>query len=543
MKRSKVSNKKSTNELELCNENIQLIVDDTESFVDYFNIDRRGKKWLTLSIEEALLKYQDASDEKRLISYSYKKRFGSLLCEVYISGSKLDVLHPLDNGIMSESNAIDHIFNTGPGEMLYRYKEGTNIISITIQTELPKIKLPGPVMLQAIVFGIVAGLLIKMLPADVVTVMVERYISPIYSTLMAALKGITEPVIFITLIVGICALDDLNTLNNVGRKIILSFLLISTVMFVMACAVCIFVFKGNGQSVTSFDPSSLLELLLTAIPTNIIAPFSEGNMIQIVILGVISGIVLLSLGEKVDMIKRTIIEFKFFFFSILQTFVKTLPIVVFLSVVKVILTVNVSDSAIIWKLIVVDQGLNIILAIGLLLYISIKYKVKLSVLFKKISPLTSLAFVTGSSTAVIPDFYKTLPNRLGIDEKYVNYWVPLSNSFFSPSTIFALIVYAFFATQAQGSAISIGWIIILYVMIIQIGMATPRIPGGIIASVSILFSQLGLNTDQLGIIMGANVLILYLDTAVATITRCVCAIDSAAKEGYCNLDILRDSSK
>ena len=182
-----------------------------------------------------------------------------------------------------------------------------------------------------------------------------------------------------------------------------------------------------------------------------------------------------------------------------------------MSVVKVILTVNVSDSAIIWKLIVVDQGLNIILAIGLLLYISIKYKVKLSVLFKKISPLTSLAFVTGSSTAVIPDFYKTLPNRLGIDEKYVNYWVPLSNSFFSPSTIFALIVYAFFATQAQGSAISIGWIIILYVMIIQIGMATPRIPGGIIASVSILFSQLGLNTDQLGIIMGANVLLLLLN--------------------------------
>lgn len=43
--------------------------------------------------------------------------------------------------------------------------------------------------------------------------------------------------------------------------------------------------------------------------------------------------------------------------------------------------------------------------------------------------------------------------------------------------------------------------------------------------------------------MAANVIILYLDTAVATITRYTCAINTAVKEGYCNLDILRDSKK
>ena len=73
-----------------------------------------------------------------------------------------------------------------------------------------------------------------------------------------------------------------------------------------------------------------------------------------------------------------------------------------------------------------------------------------------------------------------------------------------------------------------------------IGMATPRIPGGIIASCTIMFSQLGLTTDQLGIIMAANVLVLYLDTAVAAITRCCCAINSAKKQGYIDLDILKN---
>ena len=304
---------------------------------------------------------------------------------------------------------------------------------------------------------------------------------------------------------------------------------------------CLYVyFIGTGTSSTSFDPSSILNLLLTSIPTNIVSPFAEGNMIQIVILGLLSGLVLLILGEKTSTIKNVFVEFKFFFFTILGTFVKILPFVVFLSVVKVILSVNPSDSLIIWKIILVDQCLDITLAFILLLYTSIKHKVGIKVLFRKMFSLFSISFTTGSSTATIPEFYKVLPSKFGIDETYINYWVPLSNSFFSPSTIFALIVYAFFAAQSQSVSLSVSWIIVLYIMIIQIGMATPRIPGGIMASVTILFSQLNLNTEQLGIIMAANVIILYLDTAVASITRCTCAINSAVKEGYCNLDILRD---
>ena len=176
--------------------------------------------------------------------------------------------------------------------------------------------------------------------------------------------------------------------------------------------------------------------------------------------------------------------------TVLGTFVKILPFVVFLSVVKVILSINVSDSLVIWKIIVIDQCLDIVFAITLLLYTSIKHKVNIKTLFKKMSSSVNLSFTTGSSTATISEFYKCLPSKFGIDEKYVNYWVPLSNSFFSPSTIFALIVYAFFAAQAQNVSLSFAWIIVLYIMIIQIGMATPRIPGGIMASVTILFSQL-----------------------------------------------------
>lgn len=526
-------------ERQLTDTMIQSFIDKLNSNLSVLNIAKHNKTWLRLFLEESLLKYRDTLGESASFSYTIKKRFSNFLVEVFVDGDPIDVLHP--EGQNGEGSAIlDNLFNSSDGQILYKYQNGRNIISVSMPIESRISKLPGSPSLYAIILAVIVGLLMKLLPQDTTAMLVESYISPVYSTLMNALKGLMEPVIFISLVIGICALDDLKTLSTIGKKTLLSFLGLSTVMFAVTVITCIFVFPSKGEAALGFNPAEILKLLLDSIPSSIIKPFYDGNMIQIVVLGFVSGVVILILGEKVSTIKKFVLEFKFFFFSILEMFVKLLPIVVFLSVVKVILTISISDSATVWKIIAADQLLVVFIAFASLLFTSAKTKTPLGILIKKVTPLFNVSLTTGSSTATIPEFYKRLPTSFGIDEKYSNYWIPLSNSFFSPSTIIALIVYAFFSAQMQGIGHSVGWLITLYIMIIQIGMATPRIPGGIIASCSILFAQLGLTTDQLGIIMAANVLILYLDTAVAAVTRCCCAINVAVKQGYIDLDKLRD---
>jgi len=524
-------------QLKLSNNDIQSFNDELAQFIETQNIQKHNKTWLTLFLEETLLKYQDEFGPEAQFSYNIKKRFSNLLVELSIEGESVNVLHPKDAG--TDTILLDNLFNNSDGQVLYNYKGKRNIISVSMPIDAPKLKIPGSPQLHALILAVILGFSFKLLPSTFTDVMVNDYISPVYSVLMSALKGLMEPVIFISLVIGICTLDDFKTLSTIGKKTILSFIGISTIMYAFAVIACIFVFPSAGEGTRGFNPAEILTLLISSVPTNIIAPFADGNMIQIVVLGFVTGIAVLMLGEKSNGIKSLILEFKFFFFSILEMFIKILPFVVFLSMVKVILTLDVSDSATVWKIIVVDQLLVSFTAVFCLVRTSIKTKASIKVLFKKVLPIFNLSFVTGSSTAVIPEFYRRLPKYFGVDETYANYWVPLSNAFFSPSTIMALIVYAFFSAHMQGVGISIGWLIVLYIMIIQIGMATPRIPGGIIASCTILFSQLGITTDQIGIIMAANVLLLYLDTAVAAITRCCCAVDVACKQGYCDLEILR----
>lgn len=527
----------------LTNLDIQFFNDSLEEILNKLNIQKHNKTWLSLFLEEALLKYRDVFGENANFSFNIKKRFSILLVELFVEGKQINVLRPEGLDEIQGSDILDNIINNrSDGEILYNYKNGKNIISVSLPIEIKKIKLPGSANLHAIVLAIIVGLLLRLAPAEVTTLLVDDYISPIYSTLMATLKGLMEPVIFISLVIGICAIEDLTLLSTIGKRTLISFLKVSTVIFVIAVITCIFAFPTKGISTQAFNLANIIQLLLTSIPSNIVAPFFEGNMIQIVVLGFVCGIVILMLGEKASTIKKMILEFKFFFFTILDMFVKALPFVVFLSVVNVILTTSVSDSIVVWKLIVTDQLLVIVVAFVCLFYTSLQAKVPIKILFNKMRSIFFTSLTTGSSTAVIPEFYKVLPNDFGIDDKYTNYWIPLSNSFFSPSTIVALIVYAFFSAQTQNIGLSIEWIVILYIMIIQIGMATPRIPGGIIASCSILFSQLGLTNDQLGIVMAANVLILYLDTAVAGIIRCCCAINVAIKQNCIDLDVLNKPS-
>lgn len=523
----------------LSNESIKDFDDKMQTFLHPIKLSNQNKSWMSLTFEEILLSYKEALPEGTLFSYKYKKLFGSVLIEIFVKGNMIDLLHKhIDDEDSDSFSILDNLFAACNGQTLYRYSGGDNIISVSIPVVSAAQKFFKNKTFFAILLSVFVGLLLRFLPAQTQTVLYDSYISPVYSKLMAILKGVTEPAIFVSLVVGICGLGDLETMNKVGKKILFTFLITSSFMFVFAVAVCWTVFGGQGGG-TSFKFSDLLPFLLDSLPQNFLAPFTNGNMIQIVIVGIVTGICLLTLGEKASMIKQALVEFKFYFFSVLNGFSRVLPAIVFLSVLKAFLSLKMSEAAEIWKLIATDLSLHLVFLLGFLILVSMKCKVGISLLIHKALPIMSTSFTTGSTTAALPLFYQHFKERFGIDEKYANIHIPLSATFFSPSLIFALIVYTFFAAHMQGVGPSVMWLIVLYIMIIQMGMATPKIPGGIIASITLIFSQLSLNMDQLGIIMAANIIILYFDTAAGSTIHILCTILDARKERAIDMDVLR----
>jgi len=236
-------------------------------------------------------------------------------------------------------------------------------------------------------------------------------------------------------------------------------------------------------------------------------------------------------------------ELKFCLTRLLHYLIKIVPFLVFLSMVKVIITVEAPELARVWKILAVDQGLSIV---GIFLFfalVSVKYRVSIASLYSKISPAIHVALSTGSTTASIPELYQVIHPRLGVDESFANYWIPLSSTLFVPSVIFPLTAYAFFSAECQGVGISLGWVVVLFFMVLVMGIATPKVPGGVVATITIVLAQLGLNSDQLALIMSANVIMLYLDAAFAVVLRCMGAVLVSDRQKLCDLSVLKSDGK
>nr|MCR5089142.1 dicarboxylate/amino acid:cation symporter [Oscillospiraceae bacterium] len=89
----------------------------------------------------------------------------------------------------------------------------------------------------------------------------------------------------------------------------------------------------------------------------------------------------------------------------------------------------------------------------------------------------------------------------------------------SPSVITPLVSAAFFAGSYYGTPISLPQILIMYILVTQLSIASPKVPGGIMATFTLLLGQLGMPTDVVGLLMVSNVFIVNAQTGIGMIIR------------------------
>ena len=155
----------------------------------------------------------------------------------------------------------------------------------------------------------------------------------------------------------------------------------------------------------------------------------------------------------------------------------------------------------------------------MLIWLVLKTKMPASDFLKKISPAAIISFTTGSSIASLPESLNVSKNKLHVEEKFCNFWVPLSLVLFSPSKLIQLTIASFYVMEVSGENISLMEFLLIIFLAIQLSMATPNAAGGIVASFSILLTQIGLPLEFIGSLMIADVLTGNLFTGLNVLIR------------------------
>ena len=309
------------------------------------------------------------------------------------------------------------------------------------------------------------------------------------------------------------------TLVNIGSTVLTRFLLIDLGIIALSILVSqkFFPIESLGGE-NSMQVSTITELLLSIIPKNIPAAFMDKNILQVTIMASFAGICIIAINNRIPNVKIMVHELNYLFFKILETVFKVIPLIIFLCILKTLYVNKLSDFFVVWKLIVASL---IVYAIIIFLFsINLSFKsVNILDFTKKILPIITISFITGNSSATLPKSLEISKESLHIDEKLCNFWIPLALVLFSPSKLIQLTMAGFYVVAVSGEIISAMEFILIVFLAIQLSVATPNAGGGIVASFSILLTELGLPTEYIGSLVIADVITGNLFTALNSFIR------------------------
>jgi Na+/H+-dicarboxylate symporter len=158
----------------------------------------------------------------------------------------------------------------------------------------------GPLWLQILV-GIVLGVVLGALfPRFAVT------LKPLGDAFIVLIRMTLAPIIFATVVVGIARMGDLREVGRVGVKALVYFQIVSTIALIAGLIAVNLLHPGRGMNidVARLDPSAVsgytanaqhvgfISFLMGMLPSSVGEPFVTGNILQIILLGVLFGLAL-----------------------------------------------------------------------------------------------------------------------------------------------------------------------------------------------------------------------------------------------------------
>ena len=154
----------------------------------------------------------------------------------------------------------------------------------------------------------------------------------------------------------------------------------------------------------------------------------------------------------------------------------------------------------------------LILVIIYLIIVEISLKVNPLIFLKKATQTLLICLTTASSAAAFSTSLDTCKKRYGIDESFTDFGVPFAQVIYKPSVALLYFSSAVFAAETYGVYVSVSWFAAAIIMSIILSVATPPIPGGALASISVLFAQLGLPSGGLAVVLALNIILDFIET-------------------------------
>ena len=341
------------------------------------------------------------------------------------------------------------------------------------------------------------------------------------SIFLASLKLLVVPLVFVSLVCGTAALDDVSKLGRVGGKTLALYLATTAVAVSLAILAAIAIRPGDGfdlETDVTFaaqQAPSIAETLINLFPSNPVRAMAEGNMLQIIVFSILFGLAITLAGAPGKRVLAFFNDVNSVILRLVMLLMTIAPYGVFCLIAKVFALQGFDAIPPLARYFFVVLGV-------LLLHAFVTYSLLLRfgarldplVFFRKMRDPLALAFSTASSNATLPVTLENAELRLGVHNSIASFTIPLGATINMDGTAIMQGVAAGFIAQAYGIEIGpVGYLmVVLTATLASIG--TAGVPGVGLIMLAMVLRQVNLPVEGIGLIIGVDRLLDMVRTAV-----------------------------
>lgn len=350
------------------------------------------------------------------------------------------------------------------------------------------------------------------------------------------LRLAVAPLVFFAIAVSITNLRKVSNAARLAGQTLLWFLITSLIAVAIGIALGLLTQPGSGSALTPADgdlPSSTgswMDFLTGIIPTDVITPFAELNVLQIVFLAALTGLASLALGEK----SAPVVALGESVLALLQ---KALWWVLRLAPIGTLGLIGRAVNEYGWDLLGDYAAFTAAVYIGCFLVLFAVYPVLLRVtaglspvrFFRGAWPAIQLAFVSRSSVGTMPVTQK-VTERLGVPSEYASFAVPFgaTTKMDGCAAVYPALAAIFIADIFDVTLGVQEYVLIVFVSVIG-SAATAGLTGATVMT-TLTLSTLGLPLEGVGLLLAIDPILDMVRTATNVAGQSVVPVIVAARE-------------
>jgi aerobic C4-dicarboxylate transport protein len=368
-------------------------------------------------------------------------------------------------------------------------------------------------------------LYIQVLIAIVIGILIGHFspktglaLKPLGDAFVALIRMMISPVIFCVVVQGIASMTDLKKVGRVGIKALLYFEVVSTLALIVGILVAVFFHPGSGLDINpaSLDPKTaatfagrvretgIVPFLIAIIPRTFVDAFSGGDVLQVLLVSILSGLAISLLGARGEPLTRGIALLSKAVFGVIRIIVRAAPLGALGGISFTVASYGLVSLSNLLKLIGTFYATSLIFVILILGTIAHFAGFSIFRFIAYIKDELLIVLGTSSSETVLPDMMQKL-ERLGAPRSIVGLVFPTGYSFNTDGTNIYLTLAVLFLAQATNTQLDFRQIvgILLFAMIASKG-ASGVTGTGFVTLAAILATVPSIPIQSLALLVGID---------------------------------------